>query len=180
MFTDAERDTLLDLARRSVTAHVTHAPPPAMPPAPGNAPWPQVSGVFVTLKRHRQLRGCLGTLDSHRSVVEDVARLAAEASSDDPRFSPMTPDELAGTTLEISVLGPLARVSAPDDIVIGRHGLVVEQGHRRGLLLPQVASERSWSVPEFLRQTCIKAGLPTDAWERGATVYTFDAEVFGE
>ena len=171
MFTDPERETLLDLARRSVTAHVTNQPPPAIPPSPG---------VFVTLKRHHQLRGCLGTLDSPRSVVEDVLRLAAEAASDDPRFSPMTPDELPGTTLEISVLGPLAPVSAPRDITIGRHGLVVEQGYRRGLLLPQVASERSWSVVEFLRQTCIKAGLPPDAWERGATVYSFDAEVFGD
>jgi AmmeMemoRadiSam system protein A len=112
-------------------------------------------------------------------VVEDIVRLAAEAASDDPRFSPMTPAELAGTTLEISVLGPLVPVGAPHDITVGRHGLVVEQGRRRGLLLPQVASERSWSVEEFLCQTCVKAGLPPDAWKRGATVYTFEAEVFG-
>ena len=107
-------------------------------------------------------------------VVEDV--------TEDPRFAAVTPDEAPGLSIEISVLGPLEPIDphAPGAVVVGRHGLVVEQQDHRGLLLPQVASERGWTVEEFLRQTSIKAGLPPDAWRRDATVSRFTADVFGD
>jgi uncharacterized protein (TIGR00296 family) len=90
------------------------------------------------------------------------------------------PAELPGLELEISLLGPLEPLPSPDAIDIGRHGLVVEHGSRRGLLLPQVAAERNWDRETFLAQTCHKAGLPDDAWKKGARVFRFDAEVFSE
>ena len=178
MLTDSQRHALLDLARRSVVAQVTGQAEPA--PLPIDLP--DSSGAFVTIKRRGTLRGCLGTLQCKRGLAAEVARCAADAASEDTRFPPVTADELPELALEISVLGPLEPIDAADRdaIVIGRHGLVAEQGHRRGLLLPQVATEWGWTTEQFLRQTCVKAGLPPDAWQRGARICRFNAEVFGE
>jgi AmmeMemoRadiSam system protein A len=174
---------LLDLARRSVTAKVTGAVPPRMPAVglPDAPDLPDASGVFVTVKKRGELRGCLGTLQC-RGLAREVERCAADAASEDPRFTPVTPHELPDLSLEISILGPLEQIdpAQPGSIAIGTHGLVAEQGHRRGLLLPQVATEWGWSVDQFLRQTCIKAGLPPDAWQHGARIFRFDAEVIGD
>src|SRR5262249_36825734 len=124
---------------------------------------------------------CIGTLECRRPLVEEVARVAVCAAREDPRFAPLTASELDGLDVEVSVLGPLEPIDPgdPGAFAIGRHGLVVEQGARRGLLLPQVAIEHHWSREAFLSQTCVKAGLPPDAWRRGATVYRFAADVFG-
>jgi uncharacterized protein (TIGR00296 family) len=114
-------------------------------------------------------------------MAEEVARVAISAAREDPRFEPVRPAELDDLDVEVSVLGPLEAIDPGDAgaIEIGRHGLVVEQGPRRGLLLPQVATEWGWGPEEFLSQTCAKAGLPPDAWRRGARVYRFAADVFG-
>jgi AmmeMemoRadiSam system protein A len=146
------------------------------------AEMPDASGAFVTLKRRGHLRGCLGTLQCQRGLVEEVERCAADAASEDPRFPPVSSDELPELSIEVSVLGPLEPIDPanPDAFQIGRHGLVVEQGLQRGLLLPQVATEWGWTTDQFLRQTCVKAGLPEEAWRRDARVYRFAAEVFGE
>jgi uncharacterized protein (TIGR00296 family) len=109
-----------------------------------------------------------------------VPRCAVAAGTTDPRFPPITPQELDELDIEISLLGPLEPVAGPQDIQIGRHGLVVEQGWQRGLLLPQVATEWQWDAETFLAHTCHKAGLPRDAWKHGAQVFRFEAEVFGE
>jgi AmmeMemoRadiSam system protein A len=113
---------------------------------------------------------------------QEVVRCAAEAASVDPRFPPVTPAELDTLTLDISVLGPLERIDprAPAAFVIGKHGLVVEKGRARGLLLPQVAVEWAWTPERFLQQTCIKAGLSPHAWRADARVYRFSADVFGD
>ena len=143
---------------------------------------PQASGVFVTLKKNGELRGCIGTLACRQPLVEEIARVAVSAAREDPRFPPVTAAEIAELVFEVSVLGPLERIDPlhPDSITIGRHGLVVEQGWRRGLLLPQVAPEWRWTRDEFLAHTCRKAGLPPDAWRRGADVYRFEAVLFGD
>lgn len=192
MLTDAQKASLLELARASVAARVHgHAPftrsaPHAVDesaPAPdlSEAELPDASGVFVTLKRRGQLRGCLGTLENRRGLSEEVARCAADSATEDPRFEAVVADELTDLHLELSVLGPLERIEpVPHAFTIGVHGLVVEQGSRRGLLLPQVATEWGWTPEQFLRQTCLKADLPADAWQRGAEVYRFSAEVFGD
>jgi AmmeMemoRadiSam system protein A len=178
MLTDAQQEALLDLARRAVTSQVTSDSPPAAP----SIELPAASGVFVTLKTHGDLRGCLGTLQCRAGLAHEVARCAADAASRDPRFPPVTTGELPAVSVEVSVLGPLEPIDPhdPQAITIGRHGLVAERGSRRGLLLPQVASERGWTREQFLRQTCVKAGLPEDAWQHGAVISRFDAHVFGE
>ena len=177
MLTAEQRARLLALAHASVEAQVcgggrVESAPMSLPDA---------SGVFVTLKERGQLRGCLGTLQNRAGLAGEVIRCAAESASEDPRFPPVTPAELADLSLEISVLGPLEAIEPrPDAFTIGVHGLVVEDGFRRGLLLPQVATEWGWDGEQFLRQTCVKAGLPPDAWRQGAHLYRFAAEVFGD
>ncbi|MEO7274986.1 MAG: AmmeMemoRadiSam system protein A [Vicinamibacterales bacterium] len=174
----AQRQALVALARAAVEAQVTGATPPDSP----EIALPDASGVFVTVKSHDQLRGCLGTLACPPGhLADDVRRCAADAASRDSRFDPVSPQELPGLGIEVSVLGPLESIDphTPGAVVVGQHGLVVEQGHRRGLLLPQVATEWGWTAAQFLRQTCVKAGLPPDAWERGARVSRFSADVFG-
>ena len=177
MLTVAQKASLLTLARKSAVARVLGQPPLHVE----TAELPEASGVFVTLKRRGELRGCLGTLEHGCRVAEEVARCAANSASEDPRFAAVSAEELPELHLEISVLGPLEPIdAATESFTIGVHGLVVEQGARRGLLLPQVATEWGWTPAQFLRQTCLKAGLAPDAWQRGADVYRFVAEVFGD
>jgi len=173
----ADRRTLLVLARQTVAARASGAAPPAVPATPAAR-----AGAFVTLHRGRQLRGCIGSLETDRPVAEIVRQSAAAAAAEDPRFPPVRPEEVGALDVEVSVLGPLERLDPvdPAGVEIGRHGLVVEEGLRRGLLLPQVAIEWGWDAEAFLSQACVKAGLPTDAWRRGARVYRFEAVVFGE
>jgi len=177
MLTDAQKHALVDLARQSVIATVTRSAPPAF-----SMEVPDASGVFVTIKRRGELRGCLGTLQCHRGLAGEIIRCAADAATEDPRFPPVSVDELAELEVEVSVLGPLAPIDPrdPNAVVIGRHGLVAERGFRRGLLLPQVATEWGWTAEQFLRQTCLKAGLEPDAWQRDARISRFEAEVIGE
>jgi AmmeMemoRadiSam system protein A len=114
-------------------------------------------------------------------LAAEVARCAVDSAREDPRFPPVAPDELPELSLEISVLGPLEAIEPdPDAFTIGMHGLVAEQGFHRGLLLPQVATEWGWTNEQFLRQTCVKAGLAPDAWRHGAKIFRFSAEVFGD
>ena len=178
MLTDDQKRALVVLAREAIAARVTNTVH-AVACADG---YPAAHGAFVTIKCRGTLRGCLGTLRCDGSLADEVARCAADASCRDPRFPPVQIDELPHLTVEVSVLGalePVESVSA-ETITIGVHGLVVEQGFRRGLLLPQVATEWGWDVEEFMRHTCIKAGLSPDAWRSGARVYRFAADVFGE
>jgi AmmeMemoRadiSam system protein A len=179
MLTDTQKSALLGVARQAVAAQVSGA---SRHVSRDPMPLPAASGVFVTIKTRGELRGCLGTLEPRRDLATDVARCAADAASADPRFPPVTPEELPDVSVEVSVLGPLERIDPVDParVTIGLHGLVAEQGSRRGLLLPQVAVEWGWTVEQFLRHTCIKAGLPGDAWQHGAAIFRFGAEVFGE
>lgn len=180
MFTDAQQRSLVAIARAAVVEAITGrrgaAPPPKDPGA-----WPGATGAFVTLKRHGRLLGCIGTVECRRPLTEEVARVAVSAAREDPRFDPLGPADLEDLDVEVSVLGPLEEIDPanPAAIDIGRHGLVVERGHRRGLLLPQVATEWGWDRETFLSQTCVKAGLPPDCWRHGAKVYRFAADVFG-
>ena len=178
MLGDRDRATLLRIAREAVAAEVGGLP---MSSAAAQE-LPEASGVFVTLKRRGELRGCIGTLQCRAGLAREVDRTARESATQDPRFPPVAMEEIPELSLEISVLGPLEEIdpSQPGVIEVGTHGLVVEQGFRRGLLLPQVATEWGWDVAQFLRQTCRKAGLPDDAWQHGARVFRFAAEVFGE
>jgi len=172
-----DRVRLLRLARRCLDARVQREPPP---PVERGGGLDELMGAFVTIHTRGELRGCLGRLETDRPIGETVAHLSAIVSDSDPRFRPLTVSELAFTDIEISALSPEERVASPDEIEVGRHGLIVARGHRRGLLLPQVAIEHGWNRETFLEHTCIKAGLPPDAWRSDATIFTFEAQVFGE
>jgi AmmeMemoRadiSam system protein A len=177
MTSSADRLLLLGIAREAITAHVSRSP--AREPDTIGELLP-CEGAFVTLHRRGELRGCIGHLQPRLPIGRVVARCAVAACSRDPRFPPVKAAELPDLDIELSILGPCEPVSLIDEIEIGRHGLVAEQGSQRGLLLPQVATEWKWDRQTFVEQTCHKAGLPRDAWRHAAGLWKFEAEVFGE
>lgn len=138
------------------------------------------AGAFVTLHRGSRLRGCIGQLAGRDPLVHVIASSARAAALEDPRFPPLTREELADIDIEISVLSPLSDIS-PGEIVAGKHGLLVSRGPNRGVLLPQVAGQFQWTAQRFLEETCVKAGLDPSAWKDSETrIQAFTAEVFGE
>jgi AmmeMemoRadiSam system protein A len=137
-------------------------------------------GAFVTIFHAGELRGCLGRVEPDTPLGDAVSHLACVVSDSDPRFAPVRPDELPDITIEISVLTPERELTDVAEIEVGRHGLIVEHGRHRGLLLPQVPVEHGWDREAFLEHTCLKAGLERHAWKRGVRLYVFEAEVFGE
>lgn len=130
-------------------------------------------------QRREVLRGCVGYVLPAYSVYRAVAETALAAAFDDNRFSPVTAEEAPHLEVELSILSPIQPIQ-PEEIEIGRHGLLISWQGRRGLLLPQVSVEHNWDRTTFLEQTCRKAGLPLDAWQRGATIEGFTADVFGD
>jgi len=172
-----EREELLRVARRTVEGYVRDRRVPEVSGLSGRLAAP--GAAFVTLKKKGRLRGCIGYTEAVAPLFKVVQECAVAAATEDPRFPPVTPAELPSIDLEISVLTPLVPIRA-DEVEVGRHGLMVSHLGRRGLLLPQVPVELGWDRETFLDQTCVKAGLPPDAWRRGATLQAFTAEVFGE
>jgi len=139
------------------------------------------SGVFVTLKINGDLRGCIGYIEPVFPLVEATQEVAIKAAFEDPRFPPLTFSEFDAVEIEISVLSPLEELDDFEKIEIGKHGLVIDAGFRRGLLLPQVAVEYGWDREEFLRHTALKAGLPPESWRRkDVKLYTFTVQKFSE
>lgn len=137
------------------------------------------SGAFVTLHRLGRLRGCIGYIQGRKPLDEAVIDCALSAAFQDPRFPPVGPEELDEIDIEISVLSPLYEIR-PEEVEVGKHGLMISRGALRGLLLPQVATELRWTREQFLEETCVKAGLERDAWRAGAKLEAFMADVFGE
>jgi AmmeMemoRadiSam system protein A len=172
-----DRRALLGLARRALEARVRRQPPPR-PDRGGALDAP--ASAFVTIHNRGELRGCLGRLDVRAPLAETIAELAASVADSDPRFDPVSLLELPDIDIEISVLTPERAIAGLEEIELGRHGVIVEQGTRRGLLLPQVAVEHQWDRETLVSHTCLKAALPRDAWQRGAQVFVFEAQVFGE
>lgn len=168
--------SLTDLARRAVESYVRGVP---MPPLPDDPALAAPAGAFVTVYVGGDLRGCIGRTDASDALGVVIAQCAVAAAADDPRFAPVHAGELGVLQVQVSLLSPLRPLLDPAALEVGRHGLVVEQGRHRGLLLPQVAVEHGWSAGEFLQHTCTKAGLPGDCWRSGASLFVFEAEVFG-
>jgi AmmeMemoRadiSam system protein A len=173
-----ERRTLLRVARESIASHLAGRRP-ELPSATGGLAARR--GAFVTLhRRDGELRGCVGLMHSEDTLLDTVARMAVAAAVQDGRFAPVVAAEIGELRLEVSALGPLEPVR-PEDIEVGRHGLLLSYGGRRGVLLPQVPVEHGWDRETFLAHTCEKAGLPGDMWTKpGAELLGFTAEVFGE
>ena len=175
-----ERALLLDLARDTVQATARGEPRPEPDPA-GLTPGLLAPGAaFVTLHEHGHLRGCIGMLAHERPLWANVRDSAVAASRDDPRFRPVGAAELPDIEIEISVLEPPRPIADPGEFVAGRHGIVIERGLNRGLLLPQVATEQGWGEAEMLEAVCHKAGLRVDAWrDPGTQLYVFESFCFG-
>ena len=175
-FSAEERTQLLRLAHESILSALEAREIPLEPPTPHFA---GPRGAFTTLYLHNRLRGCVGYVLPISSVYRAVADTARAAAFEDTRFYPVTLDEARDLKIELSILSPPQPIAA-EDIEIGRHGLLISMHGYRGLLLPQVPIEHHWDRETFLDQTCRKAGLPPDAWRKGAIIEGFTAEVFGE
>lgn len=179
MLSEKGKDRLLSLAREVLRTHLSGKPAPVMEEPPEELA--TLAGAFVTLHHGEQLRGCIGTFEASEPLIKTVEKMAIAAGTRDPRFDPVTIDELDDIEIEISILSPRRPVSGVEEIVVGRHGLYVTRGFQHGVLLPQVATDCGWDAETFLSHTCLKANLPSDAWKRGdVTIEVFEAEVFSE
>jgi AmmeMemoRadiSam system protein A len=175
--TETDQLLLLRLAREALVESVRAGRLSEIEKPPG-AP-EEKCGAFVTLHKQGRLRGCVGYVESAKPLFQTVRECAQAAALRDTRFDPVEPEELSFLVLEISVLSPLEDI-LPDQIEVGRHGLLVSRGYQRGLLLPQVAVEWNWDRELFLSETCRKAGLPDDEWRRGVRIQAFTARIFSE
>ncbi len=173
-----DRKLLLELAREAVNAAVRTGGSPLREVTAAQLLGAQ--GCFVTIKKRGALRGCIGNFNSNKPLYQLVQEMAMSAAIRDPRFYPMKEQDLDDFELEISVLSPLAKISSPDEVVVGTHGIYLEKNFSRGVLLPQVAVEQKWDRETFLNQTAVKAGLQRDDWKEGADIFVFTAQVFGE
>jgi hypothetical protein len=177
---DSDEKTLLQLARRSLESFVRDGRVLSVDP-PTSEMLRKNGAAFVTINKHGQLRGCIGQMQATMPLYQTVIKMAVAAASEDPRFPPVRPEELKDIHIEVSVNSPLRLVSSPDEIVLGKHGVVVAKGFRQGVFLPQVATETGWTKEEFLRNLCAhKAGLPPDAYKQDAKLYVFTSIVFEE
>lgn len=176
--TDDERTQLLSIARKSIETYLKDGKLPEFDVAGLLA---EPGAAFVTLKKGGELRGCIGQTVAGMPLYKTVSTCAVHSALDDPRFPAVTGDEVSKLEIEISVLTPLEPLESFDDIEIGRDGLMITKGNYHGLLLPQVATEYGWNATQFLEYTCQKAGLPKEAYKMpGATIYRFQAVIFGE
>lgn len=176
--TREEERIALDLARKALEHYFgtgRHLPSPVK-----KGLLKENRGAFVTLTVGGDLRGCVGYPLPVKPLDETIVEMAVAAASQDTRFDPLRPDEMDRLRIEISVLGLPEPVGDPGEVVVGRHGIIVSKGYRRGLLLPQVPIEHGWDRETFLRHGCLKAGLPPDEWKKGAKIEVFTAQVFSE
>jgi AmmeMemoRadiSam system protein A len=175
-FVPEERALLLKLAHESILSALEHREISLTPPSPHLS---EPRGAFTTIYLQGLLRGCVGYVFPVASLYCAVAETARAAAFEDTRFSPVTIEEAPALEVSLSILSPLKAIG-PEEVEIGLHGLVVSHSGRRGLLLPQVPVDHQWDRVTFIEQTCRKAGLPLDAWQNGATIEAFTAEVFGD
>jgi AmmeMemoRadiSam system protein B/AmmeMemoRadiSam system protein A len=176
--TDEEKADLLTLARSALVEYLTRGT--RIEDRTGRETFRTPRGAFVTLTKRGELRGCIGYIEPILPLAQAVIRTAIYAATEDPRFPPVAAGELKDIRIEISVLTPPRPIDDSRTVKVGTHGLIVEQGGAKGVLLPQVPAEFGWGREEFLDQVCLKAGLPRDAWKKGARLSVFEAIVFHE
>lgn len=175
-YSDEERQLLLSLAHEAIVSALEQR---ELAAKTFSTHLSEPRGVFTTLYHDGKLRGCVGYPIAVLPLYQTVIETARSSAFEDPRFTPISREEAPQLRISISVLSTPTPIS-PDQIEVGRHGLLISDGARRGLLLPQVASEHGWDRITFLEQTCRKAGLPSNAWQNGAKIEAFTAEVFGD
>lgn len=179
--TNEEKKILLKLARDSIKYYFEHnelmsvnEKEISLTPA-----FKEIRGAFVTLKINNNLRGCIGHIQGIQELYKDVIENAVNAAFNDPRFMPLSPAELSKVEIEISALTPPVKINSLDEIIIGKHGLIIKKGYNSGVFLPQVPVEQGWNKTQYLENLCYKAGLSKDDYKQ-ADLYIFTAEVFSE
>ncbi|PKN71915.1 MAG: AMMECR1 domain-containing protein [Deltaproteobacteria bacterium HGW-Deltaproteobacteria-10] len=176
--TPKEKELLLDIAIKTISGKVNNRLPMI---TVDSVTLQEKRGAFVTLKKRGHLRGCIGYIKAVKPLWETVQEMAVAAAFHDPRFPSLQADELKDLSVEISVLSPLQRIKNINEIEVGKHGLYIVRGYNSGLLLPQVAVEYGWDRETFLRETCHKAGLPSEEWmDKETEIYIFSADYFGD
>jgi hypothetical protein len=180
MLTEEQGQKLLSLVRENIHHYLTHHEMISVEDIPPE--FTEKRGVFVTLKKHGDLRGCIGYPEPVYPLITALLDSAVSAAVHDSRFPPVQADELDDIQVEVTVLTKPEEIKPdPDNVVVGRDGLIVEKGIFKGLLLPQVPVEWEWDAETFLCQTCIKAGMPPDCWlDKETKVYTFQGQIFSE
>jgi AmmeMemoRadiSam system protein A len=178
--TSQEQECLLSLVRDTIRAKLQSKKAPTIEAEELDGALGQNLGCFVTLHHKGHLRGCIGTFSANQPLYKTVSQMALAAAFEDPRFPPLTLQELDEIDIEISVLSPLVRIHSLDQFKLGTHGIYIRKGNRSGTFLPQVAKETGWSTEEFLGHCSQdKAGLGWDGW-KDAELYVYSAYVFGE
>ena len=177
-----EEQVLVKIARDTLGLYLNQRLLPELSAYPATPNLQKECGLFVTLKnkKNKELRGCIGYISGVKPLREAVRDCTVESATRDQRFPPMQPGEDQTVSIEISVLTPPQKIDSIKQIEIGKHGLIISKGLRRGVLLPQVPVEWGWNREDFLKAICQKAGLPEDAWKEGADLYIFSAQVFRE
>lgn len=179
MLSEKQKEELLALAKSTLSSHILGKP---LAPFSNSDPvFHQKPGAFVTLHNQGELRGCIGMMESGFPLFQTIIQMTKAASTEDPRFVSVSENELEEIDIEISVLTPRHKISSIEEIEVGKHGLWIEKGVHKGVLLPQVATEQNWDREKFLSHTCVKAGLHPDEWKKeNTTIMIFEALVFGE
>ena len=177
-----DKTSLLKLARHTLNEYLTNRVTPKFEPTSTAMQLPRATFVTLRHARTHDLRGCRGEVFARSPLWESVQQVSILSATDDPRFPPMKVAELADMHIEISVLTPLRLAKSPDEVIAGKHGVMIRKGGRGGLFLPQVAQEQGWDHDEYLSTLCwMKAGLPADAWRKpDVELYVFEAEIFEE
>jgi AmmeMemoRadiSam system protein A len=180
LLNDKQKQKLLEISRNTIEQYIKTQK--TLKIKVEDATLNKAMGVFVTLNKNGQLRGCIGNIIGREPLYLGVRDMSIASATQDPRFPPLAEAELSKIKIEISVLSPLEKVSNADEIILGTHGVLVKKGFRSGVYLPQVATETGWSKEEFMNSLCAhKAGFEPDAWKKGdCEIYIFTAEVFGE
>ncbi len=179
--TPEEKKRLIEIAREAVKSHVLNKPSEKLDLTKLPENLKKERGIFVTLKRGKQLRGCIGHILPMGPLYREAGDVAVTSATEDPRFPEVSAAEIDQLHFEITILSPMRQVSDPSEVVPGKHGLMIRSGFYQGLLLPQVAAEYNWTREEFLSHTCLKAGLPPNAWTKeGTEILVFTADYFEE
>ncbi len=181
---ETQRHFLLQIARLAVTSAAEETTPPDIEELASEAginlegPLGENRGAFVTITAKGRLRGCIGYIEGFKPLAQAVADNGRGAAVADPRFNPITPQELSGLDIEVSALTPMHDINSHKEIKVGKHGILLEKSGRQSVFLPQVATEQGWDLPTTLTHLALKAGLGPDDWRQGAVFRVFEAEVF--
>lgn len=178
---DKEKEYYLKLARKSIADELGIQYTPGIDPKYNPSHGNDLYGVFVTLTKDGELRGCIGYIRGYEPLVNSIKKMAKEAAFHDYRFGPLHKDEFEKIKIEISILSPMQKINSIDEIIIGRDGLMITRQNNSGLLLPQVPVEYNWDLKTYLEHLCLKAGLPANSYNLpGTIIYRFTAYIFSE